>query len=1417
MAALLVGGLCWTPVEAQQPIPLSIDLSEARDVPAEAVGIVEVSIGRDQAIALKGDGQVLAWGYDQFRKGSVPAGVSRGLSVAAGCSFDVVVRADGTVAAWGYDPDGATNVPAGLINIAAVSAQGDHVLALQSDRTVVGWGDDYFAESTVPFGLFDVVAIAAGASHSLALKADGSVVAWGNNGQGQCDVPAGLGRVVAISAGYDHSVALRADGTVVGWGGDNYGQSDVPAGLGDVVAISAGDSQTIVLKSDGQLESWGYSKNLIPADLPPITGLGDHGGFAIPGDAAPHFTIQPWDRSVEEGSNVTMSAKAVGAQPISYQWRFQGVDIAGATRDTFTLPSVGITNSGVYTLALANAFGTTVSRAVTVQVSPKHNHAPLLEDQMDRTINVVTSLVVSNAALDFDGGDHLSYQLTEAPSGASIGPDGVIRWQPSAGYVPSDNTFTTVATDDGTPPLSGTNSFRVHVLDQSHTGPVGITAGPIIYAANHHQYFLLDPASWTDAEATAVAMGGHLVTVNDQEEHRWLYRTFSSYDGIDRALWIGLTDPDPSMSPNTDGWMNHFVWSSGMPITFFCWSGSGQTNYGAGRIKMCKPDPLWKFGQGEWAEEADWVQLNGVAEIPLALEIVSQPKSVSVGIGRDVTLSVVADSTAPIEYQWQFMGTNLPGETDSSLYLSNAQPWQAGIYNVVVHNACGWLTSSNAVLSVAGIVGWGMSPFGVFDVPSSATNIVALSGGDIHALALRADGTVVGWGDDRDGQIDIPAGLNDAVAVAADGAFSLAVRADGTVIKWGDNTNSALAVPPGLANVVSVAADSTHCLALKADGTVVSWGPETNVPPGLSNVTAVATGGTHDLLLMADGTVEEWGNYGWDSNRGDIPVFVPADLKHAIAIAAGFGFSMALRADGTVVTWGDSLLHSFAVPPGLSNVVAIAAGDEHCLALKTDGRVVAWGQVIGNVAQPPNLANVVAIAAGRYFSLALLRDGAPHVTVQPKDRSVDPGAEVSFTAKAVGMQSMTYQWQFNGKAIPGATGDTYAIQSAQVSDSGNYALDVANAIGESTSRQAKLRVGPALPVNQPPSLPSQPDQTISELDELVVTNTAVDGESPNAAITYELLGPPPGMTIDSAGIIRWRPTEAQGPSTDVVTTVATDDGNPPLSATNQFTVVVLEQNSAPRLSIVPQQTVSALSELIITNAAGDSDIPANRLSYELANPPAGATIDGNGVVHWTPARTQAPSTNTLATIVTDDGDPPLSASNSFVVVVSAPALSPLEDYRVSAGQIVLFTCSATDNDPARKLTFELVAAPAGAELDTHTGVFTWRPPLQSAGTTNRVEVSVTDDSTPPVSDTRACAIVVNALESVLLGSSEATNGQYRFTVNGPAGPDYILEVSEDLANWSAVQTNHPATLPFDFIDPAPVADAPRFFRVRLGP
>jgi hypothetical protein len=60
----------------------------------------------------------------------------------------------------------------------------------------------------------------------------------------------------------------------------------------------------------------------------------------------------------------------------------------------------------------------------------------------------------------------------------------------------------------------------------------------------------------------------------------------------------------------------------------------------------------------------------------------------------------------------------------------------------------------------------------------------------------------------------------------------------------------------------------------------------------------------------------------------------------------------------------------------------------------------------------------------------------------------------------------------------------------------------------------------------------------------------------------------------------------------------------------------------------------------------------------LTNPPVGAKIDTDGLVTWTPALDEAPSTNIFTVIVTDDGSPPMSATNSFTVVVLAPPAPP---------------------------------------------------------------------------------------------------------------------------------------------------------------
>lgn len=94
-----------------------------------------------------------------------------------------------------------------------------------------------------------------------------------------------------------------------------------------------------------------------------------------------------------------------------------------------------------------------------------------------------------------------------------------------------------------------------------------VLAGPITNLANGHSYYLLAPDTWTQAEAEAVSLGGHLVTINNAAEDAWVYDTFASYGDVARALWIGLFQLPGSAEPDA-GW----VWASGEAVTYTSWN-----------------------------------------------------------------------------------------------------------------------------------------------------------------------------------------------------------------------------------------------------------------------------------------------------------------------------------------------------------------------------------------------------------------------------------------------------------------------------------------------------------------------------------------------------------------------------------------------------------------------------------------------------------------------------------------------------------------------------------------------------------------------------------------------------------------------------------------------------------------------------
>jgi hypothetical protein len=80
--------------------------------------------------------------------------------------------------------------------------------------------------------------------------------------------------------------------------------------------------------------------------------------------------------------------------------------------------------------------------------------------------------------------------------------------------------------------------------------------------------------------------------------------------------------------------------------------------------------------------------------------IVTQPASQLARVGSNVTLSVAADATQPLSYQWRLNGQPLADTKGAAIALDSVQTGNSGLYSVVVSNAQGSVTSSDARLIV---------------------------------------------------------------------------------------------------------------------------------------------------------------------------------------------------------------------------------------------------------------------------------------------------------------------------------------------------------------------------------------------------------------------------------------------------------------------------------------------------------------------------------------------------------------------------------------------------------------------------------------------------------------------------------------------------------------------------------------------
>jgi len=309
---------------------------------------------------------------------------------------------------------------------------------------------------------------------------------------------------------------------------------------------------------------------------------------------------------------------------------------------------------------------------------------------------------------------------------------------------------------------------------------------------------------------------------------------------------------------------------------------------------------------------------------------------------------------------------------------------------------------------------------------------IAAASGCYGSYALLQDGTVWAWGwnvfqhlgtGSKEEYITAPEqvkNLHDVISISAGVSHALALKKDGTVWGWGRNwygqlgnnrgdlenrkleDNDFPSEVPDLKKIKQISAGYFHSLALAEDGTVWRWGgygdstfsfpivyaSNEPVPIEVSGkIIAISAGGMHNVLLCEDETVWACG-YNTQRQLGssrvfnevlDVPVRV-SNLSQVKAISAGGRFTLALKEDGTVWAWGcnengelgngsydaktEMTLGDDKSEPVevslLQDVVEIAAGGSHAMAVTRDGGIWAWGSndegQLGNFAESKRCA-----------------------------------------------------------------------------------------------------------------------------------------------------------------------------------------------------------------------------------------------------------------------------------------------------------------------------------------------------------------------------------------------------------------------------------------------------------------------------
>ena len=427
----------------------------------------------------------------------------------------------------------------------------------------------------------------------------------------------------------------------------------------------------------------------------------------------PGFAIQPASTSVLSSDSVTLAALADShpdAGTVTYQWRLNGSNIAGATAGSLTIESATAANAGDYTVVASNSNGSGTSAAATLFV---------VSDIPNLLFNTGVN---ASGALLADGATDPHYQITTNPDSELA--DAIVidsttapvagPWSPNTadskwigprltgGSATGNYTYTT------TFDLSGYDVSTVAISGDwtSDNGGVDILVNGISTGISRNDFttvgsFQIAPGSFLSGTNTLdfiVNNNGAGSTGFKVENLR-----IGGNAGAAASSPVILVQPeDSAVSFQSDATFT--VLADGAATLAYQWRFNGANIAGANSSSLTisevteanlgSYDLVVSNGQGSVTSDA--AELTILVEPPV---IDAQPDNQFSAVDEAATFSLDVSGRTPMTYQWRLNGVNIPDATSANLVIEPVALTDDGAsYDVVITNVDGTTTSNAATL-----------------------------------------------------------------------------------------------------------------------------------------------------------------------------------------------------------------------------------------------------------------------------------------------------------------------------------------------------------------------------------------------------------------------------------------------------------------------------------------------------------------------------------------------------------------------------------------------------------------------------------------------------------------------------------------------------------------------------------------------